>query len=323
MNRVLVLVVSNICDPTPVEACADDKFGINTLKSVMNAMNNWMILNRCINPPRRIPLVPIHTVPSVLFTNVDAEREYRAVFLMVVGRATAGYNMLMNITTIAFDADDTLWANEDLFVATQQQYMQLLAPFRADWDAEELHAAERRNLAYFGYGIKGFTLSMIETAIEVSNGAIPGRDIAKIIDMARAMVHAPLPLLPGVAELIPQLSTKYSLMLITKGDLFDQEAKIARSGLADSFRHIEIVSEKSPHAYQRILQRYDINPQSFVMVGNSLRSDILPVIAIGGHAVHIPYHLTWAHEHVDIPANERTWQECASIADFTHWLAQC
>jgi putative hydrolase of the HAD superfamily len=163
---------------------------------------------------------------------------------------------------------------------------------------------------------------MIETAIEVSNGAIPGRDIAKIIDMARAMVHAPLHLLPGVAELIPQLSTKYTLMLITKGDLFDQEAKIARSGLADSFRHIEIVSEKSPHAYQRILQRYDINPKSFVMVGNSLRSDILPVVAIGGHAVHIPYHLTWAHEHVDVPGNERTWQECASMNDFAHWLAQ-
>lgn len=230
--------------------------------------------------------------------------------------------MQMNITTIAFDADDTLWANEDLFVATQHQYMQLLSPYRADWDAEELHAAEQRNLAYFGYGIKGFTLSMIETAIDVSNGAISGSDIAKIIDMARAMVHAPVPLLPGVAELLPHLSSTYTLMLITKGDLFDQEAKIARSGLADLFRHIEIVSEKSPHAYQRILQRYDINPKSFVMVGNSLRSDILPVVAIGGHAVHIPYHLTWAHEHVDVAGNERTWQECASMNDFGHWLAQ-
>lgn len=236
-------------------------------------------------------------------------------------RRFPAYNMVMNITTIAFDADDTLWANEDLFVATQAQYMQLLAPYRQNWDAEELHAAERRNLAYFGYGIKGFTLSMIETAIEVSDGAIPGRDIAAIIDMARAMVHAPLTLLPGVADLIPELAADYRLMLITKGDLFDQEAKIARSGLADHFRHIDIVSEKTPHAYQRILHRSDIDPQSFVMVGNSLRSDILPVVAIGAHAVHIPYHLTWQHEHVDIPPEQRTWAECSDLYAFRTWLA--
>lgn len=228
----------------------------------------------------------------------------------------------MNITTIAFDADDTLWANEDLFVAAQQQYIQLLAPYRADWDLEELHAAERRNLQFFGYGIKGFTLSMIETAIEVSNGAIPGRDIATIIDIARSMVHAPLQLLPGVQELIPALADEYTLLLITKGDLFDQEAKIARSGLADHFRHIDIVSEKTPSAYQRILKRSDIDPQTFVMVGNSLRSDILPVIAIGGHAVHVPYHLTWQHEHVDVPADQRTWVECADLYAVRDWLAQ-
>ncbi len=240
---------------------------------------------------------------------------------MLESCSAARYNKDMNITTIAFDADDTLWANEDLFVATQQQYMQLLAPYRHNWDAAELHAAERRNLNYFGYGIKGFTLSMIETAIEVSDGAIPGRDIAAIIDMAKAMVHAPLTLLPGVAELIPQFAQKYHLMLITKGDLFDQEAKIARSGLAEYFRHIDIVSEKTPHAYQRILQRSDINPQSFLMVGNSLRSDILPVIAIGAHAVHIPYHLTWAHEHVDIPPHERSWHECESVYALHDWLA--
>lgn len=219
----------------------------------------------------------------------------------------------MNITTIAFDADDTLWANEDLFVAAQQQYLELLAPYRANWDLEELHAAERRNLAYFGYGIKGFTLSMIETAIEVSDGAIPGRDIATIIDMARAMVHAPLTLLPGVADIIPALARDYQLHLITKGDLFDQEAKIARSGLAEYFRHIDIISDKTPAAYQQILKRTDIEPQSFVMVGNSLRSDILPVVAIGAHAIHVPYHLTWAHEHVDVPPDQRTWHECPDL----------
>ena len=230
--------------------------------------------------------------------------------------------MKHTITTVAFDADDTLWANEDLFVAAQTRYTALLAPYRHDWDAQELHATEQRNLAYFGYGIKGFTLSMIETAIQISDGAITGREIGQIIDLAREMVHAPLTLLPHVADVIPALAQTYRLMLITKGDLFDQEAKIARSGLADYFRHIEVVSEKNSSTYARILRRHDINPSEFVMIGNSLRSDILPVVALGAHAIHVPYHLTWQHEHVDVPVDERTWHEMADNTTVANWLAQ-
>ena len=217
--------------------------------------------------------------------------------------------MKHNITTVAFDADDTLWANEDLFVAAQARYTALLAPYRHDWDAQELHATEQRNLAYFGYGIKGFTLSMIETAIQISDGAVTGHEVAQIIDLAREMVHAPLTLLPQVADVIPALAQTHRLMLITKG-------------LADYFRHIEVVSEKNSSTYARILRRHDINPSEFVMIGNSLRSDILPVVALGAHAIHVPYHLTWQHEHVDVPSSERTWREMTDITAVASWLAQ-
>lgn len=229
--------------------------------------------------------------------------------------------MEQTITAVAFDADDTLWANEDIFVAAQSRYMALLAPYRANWDAQELHDTEQRNLAYFGYGIKGFTLSMIETAIQISDGAISGREIGNIIELAREMVHAPLILLPHIAEVIPLLAQKYRLMLITKGDLFDQEVKIARSGLADYFRHIEVVSEKNSSTYARILHRHDINPNEFVMVGNSLRSDILPVVALGAKAIHVPYYLTWQHEHVDVAIDARTWHEMSDIVAVANWLA--
>lgn len=229
---------------------------------------------------------------------------------------------MQKISYVAFDADDTLWANEDLFVAAQAQYVAMLAKYRPDWDAQELYDTEQRNLAYFGYGIKGFTLSMIETAIQITHGTISGSEIGQIIELARAMVHAPLTLLPHVADVIPLLAHDYKLMLITKGDLFDQEAKIARSGLADYFTHIDVVSDKTPAAYARLLRRYDINPTTFVMVGNSLRSDVLPILAIGARAIHVPYHLTWQHEHVDVPAAERHWVELPHVRAVRDWLAQ-
>lgn len=225
------------------------------------------------------------------------------------------------ITHVAFDADDTLWANEDLFVAAQDQYVAMLAKYRPDWDAQELYDTEQRNLAFFGYGIKGFTLSMIETAIQITHGTITGSEVGQIIDLARAMVHAPLRLLPHVADVIPDLATRYQLMLITKGDLFDQEAKIARSGLADFFTHIDVVSDKTPAAYARLFRRYDINPANVVMVGNSLRSDILPVLELGAQAIHVPYHLTWQHEHVDVPLAQRRWHEMADVRAVAQWLA--
>ncbi|MFM7679913.1 MAG: HAD family hydrolase, partial [Roseiflexaceae bacterium] len=222
----------------------------------------------------------------------------------------------------AFDADDTLWANEDLFVAAQAQYVTLLHRYRPDWDAQELYDTEQRNIAYFGYGIKGFTLSMIETAIDITNGQITGHEIGQIIDLARAMVHAPLTLLPYVESVIPELATRFTLMLITKGDLFDQDAKIARSGLAEYFTHIDVLSDKTPATYARLFRRYDMNPAAVVMVGNSLRSDILPVIEIGAQAIHVPYHLTWQHEHVDVPPHARRWVESPHLRAVADMLAQ-
>jgi putative hydrolase of the HAD superfamily len=200
---------------------------------------------------------------------------------------------------IAFDADDTLWHNEALFSMTQDKFRQLLERYTgADLALDKLYEIEIRNLETFGYGIKGFTISMIEAAIELTHGQIVGQDIQQIIDFAREMLRAPVQLLDHVAEMIPQLAETHTLMLITKGDLFDQESKIAQSGLADYFAHIEIVSDKRQEIYQALLRKHKIAPERFLMVGNSLRSDILPVVALGGAAVHIPYHLTWAHETV-------------------------
>lgn len=198
---------------------------------------------------------------------------------------------------IAFDADDTLWHSEILYLKTQDKFKQL---FSDDQDAERvgqrLFETEIQNLPYFGYGIKSFTLSMIETAIELKGGRIQGREIQKIIDFGKDMLRTEVQLLEHVEETVAKLSESYELMIITKGDLFHQESKIARSGLAHYFSTVEIVSEKTRVTYEAILTKHRIVPQRFLMVGNSLRSDISPVVAIGGLAVYIPYHLTWAHE---------------------------
>ena len=201
---------------------------------------------------------------------------------------------------IAFDADDTLWHNETLYSITQDRFAELLAEYhdRASID-ERLYATEMRNLATFGYGIKGFTLSMIETAIELTGGKLPASAIQQIIDLAKGMIHAPTELLDHVAEVIPRLAESHRLMLITKGDLFDQEAKLARSGLGTYFTHVEIVSDKSAASYRALFGKYKIDPARFLMVGNSLRSDILPVTELGARAVYIPYQITWAHEAVE------------------------
>jgi len=200
---------------------------------------------------------------------------------------------------IAFDADDTLWHNEILYTTTQDKYKQLLSEYlSAELIDQKLYETEMRNLDYFGYGIKGFTLSMIETAIELTAGRIQGWQIQQIIELAKKMLQAPIQLLPHVKETVAHLAAIYPLMVITKGDLLDQETKIARSGLAGYFTHIEIVSEKNQATYQTLLDRYNLEPRRFLMIGNSLRSDILPVVALGARAIHIPYHTTWAHEAV-------------------------
>jgi putative hydrolase of the HAD superfamily len=164
-----------------------------------------------------------------------------------------------------------------------------------------LYAVEKRNLAVFGYGVKGMALSMIEAAIEVSDGRIDGAGIHRIVQLAQSMLRHPVELLPGIREAVTRVAARWPVVLITKGDLFHQEAKVRESGLADLFRRIEIVSEKDTATYARLLREFDVEAAEFAMVGNSLRSDIAPVVALGGVGVHIPYHLTWVHERDAVP----------------------
>ena len=229
----------------------------------------------------------------------------------------------MGHLVIGFDADDTLWHNETLFSLTQDKFQQLLEPYRQDtWTGRELFETEIRNLDYFGYGIKGFTLSMIETAIEVTNGQVAARDIQQIIDFAREMLRAPVQLIEHAAAVVSSLAQTHMLMLITKGDLFDQESKIAQSGLAEYFTHVEIVRDKTPAVYQALLDKHHIAPGQFVMVGNSVRSDVLPVVKIGGRAVHIPYHITWAHETIAQPEEHSSYVELEHIGQLPAYIEQ-
>ena len=205
--------------------------------------------------------------------------------------------MIMKL--IAFDADDTLWVNEPNYVDVKLKLCELLAHHIDEQTlTERFYDAQIRNLHLFGYGAKSFMLSMIETAIELTNGAITGPEIQQIIDVGRRLLAFPIDVLDGVGDVLAVLAKQHDLMILTKGDLFDQESKIARSGLAHFFKHVEIVSEKNEESYQRVLQKYNVQPADFLMIGNSMKSDILPVVHIGGRAIHIPYAVTWAHERV-------------------------
>lgn len=223
---------------------------------------------------------------------------------------------------IAFDADDTLWHNERLFVDAQARFKALLARYHEpEWIGERLYDAEVRNLPHFGYGIKAFALSMIETAVELTEGRVSGRDIQAVVDIAREMIAADIELLEHAAETVARLADTYTLMLITKGDLRDQEAKVARSGLAPYFRHVEVVSEKTAETYAGLLRRHAIAPARFLMVGNSLRSDVLPVLALGASAVYVPYRLVWAHEVVTPPsAGQAGYYELEHLGLLPDWL---
>jgi putative hydrolase of the HAD superfamily len=202
------------------------------------------------------------------------------------------------LKVIAFDGDDTLWHNITVFRSVEERFIQLLARYHsAEWIERMMYETEMRNLKHFGYGAKGFTISLIETAIELTEGRITGSEVQQIINSCKDMMAAPVDVIEGVAEVLGELAG-YSRMLITKGDLFDQEIKLARSGLGQYFSHVEIVSDKTAEVYATVLAKHGIKPSSFVMVGNSLRSDVLPVLAVGGHAVYVPYHTTWAHEQV-------------------------
>jgi putative hydrolase of the HAD superfamily len=208
---------------------------------------------------------------------------------------------------IAFDADDTLWHNERLYVDAQARFAQLLARYHnPEWIGERLYQTETQNIQHFGYGIKAFALSMIETAVELTEGRLTGQDVQTLIDLAKEMLGADVQLLDHVGETIPLLAASYRLMLITKGDLLDQETKVSRSGLGQYFQSIEVVSQKTHEIYERVLNRYFIVPERFLMVGNSLKSDILPILELGGSAVYIPYETTSLHEVASPPTDGQT-----------------
>jgi putative hydrolase of the HAD superfamily len=220
------------------------------------------------------------------------------------------------ITTVAFDADDTLWQNEIFFQLTQERFEALLADYAATDDLHDrLLAAERRNLGHYGFGVKGFTLSMIETAIEVTEGRVPAAVIAEIMAAGREMLAHPIELLPHAREAVQALAGDHKVLLITKGDLLDQERKLAQSGLGDLFDAVEIVSDKTPAAYAMIFARHGVRPESAMMAGNSLKSDVLPVIAVGGHGVHVPHALTWALEVADPPQGHARFHAIGTLGE--------
>jgi len=200
---------------------------------------------------------------------------------------------------IGFDGDDTLWHSEGYYRAAGEAFAAIMGRY-VDLGDQHVHdsmlATEQRNLKLFGYGAKGMALSMVETAIAVSDGRISAADIHRLIELGKTVLQHPVELLPGIREAVEAVAAKHEVVLITKGDLFHQEKKVAESGLADLFRRIEIVSEKNAATYRRVLGEFALQPEQFAMVGNSLRSDIEPVVRLGGWAVHLPYHVTWAHE---------------------------
>lgn len=227
----------------------------------------------------------------------------------------------MRITTVGLDADDTLWHNETIFRLTHKRFVDLLSP-HADAGVLEarLNAVEAKNLRLYGYGVKGFTLSMIETAMDLTDGEVPTRVIREILAAGREMLSEPVEPLPGVETALDQLSRTHRLVLITKGDLLHQEQKLAASGLGDLFAAVEIVSEKDRSTYDRVFARHGTGPQAAVMAGNSVRSDVIPALEAGAWAALIPYPLVWAHEAASAPHDHPRYRELASLADLPGWL---
>ncbi|MBN9547328.1 MAG: HAD family hydrolase [Alphaproteobacteria bacterium] len=221
-----------------------------------------------------------------------------------------------HLTTIGFDADDTLWQNEQFFRMTEKRFAALLA---GHGDHEHISArlleAERRNLAFYGFGIKGFTLSMIETAIAITDGDVPGAVIGEILAAGREMLSHPIEPLPHARETVEKLAGSYHLVLITKGDLFDQERKLAQSGMGDLFDAVEIVSDKSAATYARIFSRHGDGPHKSMMVGNSLKSDVVPAIDAGGWGIYVPHELTWAAEHAEAPVAAPRFRQIADLGE--------
>lgn len=222
----------------------------------------------------------------------------------------------MSLKVIAFDADDTLWVNEPFFREAEEKFASLLEDFMPQHAImKELYRTEIENLGLYGYGIKGFMLSMIETAMRISDQKVPISLVEKVITIGREMLEKPVELLPGVEEALQSLHGDYRMVLATKGDLLDQERKLKKSGLEKYFHHIEIMSEKRTADFAKLIRHLDVQPSEFLMMGNSLKSDILPVLELGGHAIHIPFHITWVHEQIEHEVAHEQFYEVSCVAD--------
>ncbi|HEX9981458.1 MAG TPA: HAD family hydrolase [Flavobacterium sp.] len=222
----------------------------------------------------------------------------------------------MELKVIAFDADDTLWVNEPYFQETEEKFCELLSPYLSRHTlSQELFKTEIDNLRRYGYGIKGYILSMIEAALKISNNTISNEIVAKIITYGKELLEKPIELIEGVEQTLESLKDKYKLVVATKGDLLDQRRKLHNSGLGHYFHHIEVMSDKQEKDYTDLVARLDIKPQEFMMIGNSLKSDILPVLGIGGHAVHIPFHTTWEHERIDHKVEHQNFRNFSKIEE--------
>ena len=229
--------------------------------------------------------------------------------------------MMTKISVIAFDADDTLWINEPYFQEVERKFCALLEDYLpAHAVSKELYAVEMQNLPMYGYGIKAFMLSMIETVLKVTNNTANPQLLQKAIEYGQEMLNKPIELLDGVEETLRTLKGKYRLVVATKGDLLDQERKLKKSGLEHYFHHIEIMSDKKESDYLKLLRHLDCRPDEFLMIGNSLKSDVLPVIAIGGFAAHVPYHTTWEHEKIEHTIEHANFIEMGNVADITSYL---
>lgn len=226
-----------------------------------------------------------------------------------------------NIKVIGFDADDTLWVNETYFRDAEDKFASLLDGFETkNTIDQELFKMEIKNLDVYGYGIKGFMLSMIESALELSNNTISQATISKILNLGKEMIIQPVELLTGVKEVLEELSSNYRLIVLTKGDLLDQERKVKRSGLTAYFHHVEVLSDKKEENYLHLLDHLEIDVKEFLMIGNSLKSDVLPLINIGAQAVHVPFHTTWQHEEVTINEGEFKYLKINTLNDILRYL---
>jgi putative hydrolase of the HAD superfamily len=227
----------------------------------------------------------------------------------------------MNIKVIAFDADDTLWVNEPYFQETEKKFCSLLEDYLPNHTiAQELFKTEMQNLSLYGYGVKGFILSMVETALRVSNKTVNIEIIEKAIQYGKDLLAKPIELLDGVEKVLKSLSGQYKLVVATKGDLLDQERKLKKSSIEHYFHHTEIMSDKQEADYTKLIRHLDISPAEFLMIGNSIKSDVLPVLAIGAHAVHVPYHTTWAHEHVEPNIDHPDFKQIQTITEILSYL---